>query len=109
MAAAPIPTYITHIIRRRAPAIAEPAGRKRRDAEQHVAGGHQHQQVAVAHVQFALERDHDGRIQQHEKMRVAVPDLGESERDAIGGGAAHRNHSSLGFRSIPSHERRRAL
>jgi len=64
-----------------APAVAEPAGRQGSCAEQHVAGDRQRQELAVAQPEAAFERQHDGRVEQHQEMREEMPNVRERHRE----------------------------
>jgi hypothetical protein len=83
------------------PAIAEPTGRQGCQAVQHEAGHRQPHEVAIRQRELLLERQDDGRIQQHHQMGHRVSDIGEEDRPADGafvhGGilAANRGYQSL--------------
>jgi len=64
-----------------APAVAEPARRQRRRAEENVARDRQRQELAIGQVaEMPLERQHHRRVEQHQKMREEMPDIRETHR-----------------------------
>ncbi len=78
-----------------APAVAEPARRQRRRAEQDIARDREREQLAIGQAETPFERQHHRRVEQHQQMREEMPDIRETHRKPSRSRRHHCSHSPL--------------